>query len=90
MEQGAAEYWCPRGRGSMTATGLTESESVFMQSLRPGDPVEIFDDRYRVEWAGIVEETAPNIGVAWVRTHTGDRKLLHIQEHSVRRLLFLP
>jgi hypothetical protein len=70
----------------MTKAELSESEIAFMLSLAVGEPVEIFDDRNVVEWGGTLEEIAPEIGVAWVRTDAGERKLLDIQEHSIRRL----
>ncbi len=66
-------------------SGLSHVEVKFLELLTPGDPVEIFDHRGNIEWQGAVEETAPALGVAWIRTGVGERKLLDIREHSVRR-----
>lgn len=86
MNQDAYGYSLPTKAGPMTKVELSESEIAFMLSLAVGDFVEIFDDRNVVEWGGTLEEIAPEIGVAWVRTTAGERKLLDIQEHSIRRL----
>ena len=64
---------------------LSQTEVEFLDLLIEGEPVEIFDERNTVQWRGTVEETAPELGVAWIRTDTGERKLLDIKEHSVRR-----
>lgn len=64
---------------------LSGADVSFLHSLVAGESVEIFDDREIVQWKGVVLETAPDLGVAWVRTDLGERKLLDIQEHSVRR-----
>lgn len=37
-----------------------------------------------VERWGAVEETAPPLGVVWIRTQLGERSLLDIREHSPR------
>jgi hypothetical protein len=58
----------------------------FLQSLIAGEPVEVFDERGTLKWRGSVEETAPDVGVAWIRTDACERKLLDIREHSVRLL----
>ena len=86
MGQDASGYSLPTKAGRMTNVELSESEMAFMLSLVVGDRVEVFDDRSVVEWGGTLEEIAPEIGVAWVRTIAGERKLLDIQEHSIRRL----
>lgn len=68
-------------------SNLSEAEVSFLHSLLPGESVEIFDEREVAQWKGVVLETAPDIGVAWIRTDLGERKLLDIKEHSVRRFL---
>ena len=73
----------------MAKVKLSESEMGFMLSLAVGDLVEVFDDRSVVEWAGTLEEIAPELGIAWLRTDSGERKLLDIQEHSIRRWPYL-
>lgn len=67
------------------SNNVSEAELEFLNALMPGEPVEIFDEKNIVQWKGIVQETAPKLGVAWIRTDLGERKLLDIQEHSVRR-----
>lgn len=64
---------------------LTQPEVEFLELLIEGEPVEMFDDRGNVQWRGAVEEIAPGLGVAWIRTDMGERKMLDIREHSVRR-----
>jgi hypothetical protein len=83
-------YWSPTMSKQTVEDELSQTELAFMESLRPGEPVEVFDDRNVIEWAGDIELTAPKIGVAWIRTHDGERKMLDIKEHSVRRLMFNP
>lgn len=59
----------------------------FLYSLIPGEWAEVFDDESNVlQWTGVVQETAPEIGVAWIRTDVGERKLLDVHEHSARRV----
>lgn len=69
----------------MLQSRLTQPEYEFLELLVVGEPVEIFDARGNVQWRGTVEEIAPELGVAWVRTDMGERKMLDIREHSVRR-----
>jgi hypothetical protein len=73
------------GRNFRLQSGLSHVEVEFLELLALGDQVEIFDHRGNVEWQGVVEEIAPALGVAWIRTGMGERKLLDIREHSVRR-----
>jgi hypothetical protein len=89
MDQDMYGYSLPNKAGRMTKAELAESEIAFMLSLAVGDPVEVFDDRSVVEWGGTLEEIAPELGVAWVRTDAGERRLLDVQEHSIRRLPYL-
>jgi hypothetical protein len=58
----------------------------FLESLVIGEPVEVFDEWGNVRWRGVVEEVAPPLGVAWIRTDATERKLLDIREHAVQRL----
>lgn len=67
-------------------SALSTMEIEFLFSLVEGDPVEIFDERGNVLWRGWVETPAPELGVAWLRTEIGERRLLDFHEHFVRRL----
>lgn len=53
-------------------------------ALAPGDQVEAGDDRGGI-WKGTVETAAPEHGVVWLRTTTGERKLFDIYEHTIER-----
>lgn len=64
---------------------LTRTDIEVLQSLVVDDVVEVFDERGTVLWQGAVETSAPHLGFAWIRTDTGERKLLDIQAHSIRR-----
>jgi hypothetical protein len=64
---------------------LTQLEVEFLELLTVGEPVEMFDDRGNVQWRGTVEQIAVELGVAWIRTDMGERRMLDIREHSVRR-----
>jgi hypothetical protein len=62
------------------------ARSEFLQSLITGERVEVFDEWGSMKWRGAVEETAPELGVVWIRTEACERKLLDLREHSVRLL----
>ncbi|MFE4545477.1 hypothetical protein [Arthrobacter sp. NPDC056727] len=64
---------------------LTHAAISFLSSLQLGEWVEVLDNRNVVQWRGAIEETAPELGVAWLRTELGERRLLDIQEHIVKR-----
>lgn len=66
-------------------SSLSRAEIDFLYSLIPGESVEIFDERNVAQWTGVVQETAPELGVAWIWTDMGERRLLDIQKHSVQR-----
>jgi hypothetical protein len=65
---------------------LSRAEKDFLSSLLAGEQVEAFDEEGR-HLSGTVETTAPDLGIVWIRTHAGERKLLDVQECSVRRPL---
>ena len=66
-------------------SGLSQTEVEFVESLIEGETIELFDRRHNLQCRGTVEETAAALGVAWIRTELGERKLLDIREHFVRR-----
>lgn len=63
----------------------TRSSMALFDSLIPGEPVQIHTDSDVVVWIGVIVETAPGLGVAWILTDTGERKLIDAHEHHVRR-----
>jgi hypothetical protein len=65
------------------AISRTHVETFF--SLVPGLHVEV-DVEEGTRWRGAVETTAPDLGVLWIRTETGERKLVNIQEHTISLL----
>ena len=66
--------------------GLSETEVEFLDALSPDELVEVFDKRSSIQWRGTVEEVAPELAVAWIRTEGGERKILDIREHFVRQV----
>ena len=54
-------------------------------SFIPGDYVLNYDHR-GVRWKGVVDVTSPELGVLWIRTFTGERKLLDIRHDKVLRI----
>jgi hypothetical protein len=63
--------------------GVTGDEFGFLFSQGQGDRL-LAQDAYGARWLGIVETTAPEQGILWIRTDIGERKLLDIQEHKIR------
>lgn len=54
----------------------TQSVSVEIAALRPGDPVIVLSPRGQICFRGEVEETAPKLDVVWVRDQDrGERKI---------------
>ena len=63
----------------------TPTGSIPFDSLAPGESVEVFDWKNVIQCRGVIQETAPELGVAWIRTDIGERRLVDIHEHLVRR-----
>lgn len=59
--------------------------SIPFNSLAPGESVEVFNKKNVLLSRGVIQETAPDLGVAWIRTDIGERRLVDIHEHLVRR-----
>ncbi|MDQ0925640.1 hypothetical protein QF038_004148 [Pseudarthrobacter sp. W1I19] len=55
--------------------------------LTPGDQVEAFSGA-GVVWQGTVETVARDLGIFWIRTLAGDRKLIDVQASTVYRLVY--
>ncbi|HST73596.1 MULTISPECIES: hypothetical protein [Kocuria] len=54
-------------------------------ALSPGDEVDVWSHRTLL-WAGVVEQTAPELGVLWIReARNGTRRLLSTAEHRLTR-----
>ena len=66
---------------------MTETDPAIydLSRMRPGTPIEVWDHGV-IRHHGIVEETAPKLGVVWIRdTGTGERKLLSTTDYDLRR-----
>lgn len=63
----------------------TPAGSIPFDSLAPGESVEVFNWKNVIQCRGVIQETAPELGVAWIRTDIGERRLVDIHEHQVRR-----
>ena len=61
----------------------TEIEVLF--TLAPGDRVEAHGENGR-RWQGTVDLMATGLGILWIRTDAGERKIVDIQEHTIRQL----
>ncbi|MFM9273572.1 hypothetical protein [Pseudarthrobacter sp. NKDBFgelt] len=64
---------------------LTAEEVRLVFSLVPGDNVEASDPS-GARWGGKVDITHPPKGLVWIHTHQGERMLLDIHEHTIRRM----
>ena len=63
----------------------SQTGSIPFHSLVSGESVEVFNKKDVIQCRGVVQETAPELGVAWIRTDIGERRLVDIHEHLVRR-----
>ncbi len=58
--------------------------SIPFLSLAPGEPVEVFNKKNVIQCRGVIQEMAPELGVAWILTDIGERRLVDNHEHLVR------
>jgi hypothetical protein len=63
---------------------LQRAEIELFFTLLEGTQVEVFDERGIVRLRGAVETTAPDLGILWIRSDKGERKLLDIKVHRIR------
>ena len=70
---------------------MTETDPAIydLGRARPGTPIEVWDHGV-IRHHGIVEETAPRLGVVWIRdtgtgTGTGERKMISTVDYDLRR-----
>lgn len=54
-------------------------------SIAPGDKIEARDPQNNL-WKGTVEVVDPDNGVLWIYTVHGERKLIDLCEHHIRKL----
>lgn len=65
----------------LTSTEITRIRDL--ATLRRGDQVEAHL-RNEVHYRGLVEDTAPGIGVVWIRDDAdGSRAILHAEEYAI-------
>ncbi|MBG6184137.1 hypothetical protein IWX65_002108 [Arthrobacter sp. CAN_A214] len=70
----------------MSLTISTSTRIDDLRALRRGDTVEA-RRKDEVHYRGRVEETAPGLGVVWIRDSTaGHRAILHLDEYSIWRV----
>lgn len=60
-------------------------DTKMLFSLAPGDHVEAYSERDGI-WQGTVETVAPKLGLLWLHTRAGERKMVGIEEHTIRRI----
>lgn len=63
---------------------VPEGKLDYWSRLEVGQEIEVFDGRGIVILQGTVETLALSLGITWIRTTSGDRRLLHIQEDDLR------
>lgn len=61
-------------------------DAQMLSSLSPGDHVEAYSKRDGI-CEGTVETVAPKLGLLWIRTMAGERKLVGVDEHTIRPIL---
>ncbi|GAB3550300.1 hypothetical protein GCM10027404_17270 [Arthrobacter tumbae] len=72
----------------LTSTEISRIRDV--ATLRRGDEVEAHL-RNEVHYRGRVEDTAPGIGVVWIRDDAdGRRAILHTDEYAIWRIRTVP
>jgi hypothetical protein len=59
-------------------------DSKYWSTLTIGQQLEICNDAGLVYSTGRAETLAPDIGIVWIRTDLGERKLLDLREDKVR------
>ena len=52
------------------------------QYLEPGNRIEAWD-KTGTRWQGTVDMADPDLGVIWIHTDVGERKLLDFHEHTI-------
>lgn len=72
---------------------LTHTEIIRIRdlaALRRGDEIEAHL-RHEVHYRGRVEDTAPGIGVVWIRDSSdGTRAILHAEEYAIWQIRMAP
>lgn len=63
---------------------LSKLEIEYWSSLAAGERIEAYNENGRVYLMGCVETTAPDLGIIWIRTDLGERKLLSVQDDTIR------
>lgn len=66
---------------------ISRTQVQALPLLSPGDQVEAYN-KVGVVLQGIVETVAPELGIFWIRTPTGERRLIDVQDSSVYRLTY--
>lgn len=65
----------------LTATAITRIHDL--GRLRRGDEIEAHRNR-EVHYSGYVEDTAPGLGIVWIRDLSdGRRAILHADEYAI-------
>ena len=77
----------PVGPGSQDGFSeiLAKHDSELFLALEQGDPIEAWD-KTGVRWQGAIDLIDQARGFLWIHTQIGERKLLDIQEHTIRRI----
>ena len=68
-----------------SSDSLTRHAIESFLTLEHGDFVEAWDND-GVRWHGTIDLIDQDIGVLWIHTQLGERKLLDIHEHTIRRM----
>lgn len=66
---------------------ISRTQVQALPLLSPGDQVEAYY-KAGVVLRGIVETVASDLGMFWIHTHAGERRLIDVQDSSVYRLTY--
>ncbi|WP_156945050.1 hypothetical protein [Arthrobacter sp. I3] len=64
---------------------ISQTQMEAISALASGDHVEAYDDSGG-QWLGVVDIAAYNHGIVWIHSRSGERKLLDVKEHTIRRV----
>lgn len=63
---------------------LSKLEIEYWSSLAAGERIEAYNQNGCLYLSGCVETTAPDLVIIWIRTDLGERKLLNVQDDTIR------
>ena len=65
------------------ANPRTKTHPGLLAVLAPGDSVTVSNEEGR-RWTGTIDLVAPGLGVIWVHTHEGERKVFDVHDYKIQ------